>query len=210
MEVNIIPKKTFYNLDVEKKQRITDAALNEFALRSYEEANISNIIKEAKIPRGSFYQYFENKLDLYKYIFNYIKDKKMEFLSDELDNVDDLPFLEIFRLLYHQGIKFSYSYPLFIQIGKHMFNLKDDMYNELVGDGLKLAKEYYVRYLERDKLKGRIRGDVDSDVFADIVIELTTNIAIKSFSEDEIDLDKLLTKVDSLINIFKKGIEEVT
>ena len=210
MEVDTIPKKTFLNLDSEKQQRITDAALNEFALRSYEEANLSNIIKEAKIPRGSFYQYFEDKLDLYRYIFNYIKEKKMKFLSNDLDNTDDLPFLEIFKLLYHQGIKFAHAYPLFIQIGKHMFSLKSDMYDELVGDGLKLAKQYYVGYLEADKLKGRIREDVDSDVFADIVIELTTNIAIIGFSEDEIDLDKMILKVDSLINIFKKGIEKVT
>ena len=205
--MGIIPKKTFYNLDSDKQQRITDAALNEFALRSYEEANISNIIKEAKIPRGSFYQYFEDKLDLYKYIFEYIKDKKMKFLGEDLKNVDDLPFLEIFRLLYHQGIEFSYTYPLFVQIGKHMFNLKSDIYDDLVGNGLKLAKQYYVGYLEADKLKGRIRVDVDSNVFADIVIELTTNIAIEGFLENEIDLDKILVKVDSLINIFKKGIE---
>lgn len=205
--MGIIPKKTFYNLDLEKQQRITDAALNEFALRSYEEVNLSNIIKEAKIPRGSFYQYFENKLDLYKYIFEYIKDKKMKFLGENLKNIDDLPFLEIFRLLYHQGIEFSYAYPLFVQIGKHIFNLKSDMYDDLVGDGLKLAKQYYVGYLEADKLKGRIREDVDSNVFADIVIELTTNIAIEGFLENEINLDKMLKKVDSLINIFKKGIE---
>lgn len=205
--MRIIPKKTFYNLDLEKQQRITSAALNEFALRSYEEANLSNIIKEAKIPRGSFYQYFEDKLDLYKHIFEYIKDKKIEFLKDELKNEDGLPFLEIFRLLYHQGIKFTYTYPLFAQIGKHMFNLKTEIYNELVGDGLKLAKQYYVGYLEADKQKGLIREDVDSNVFADIVIQLTTNIAIEGFLEEKIDLDLLVSKVDSLINIFKKGIE---
>ena len=205
--MRIIPKKTFYNLDLEKQQRITSAALNEFALRSYEEANLSNIIKEAKIPRGSFYQYFEDKLDLYKHIFEYIKDKKIEFLKDELKNEDGLPFLEIFRLLYHQGIKFTYTYPLFAQIGKHMFNLKTEIYNELVGDGLKLAKQYYVGYLEADKKKGLIREDVDSNVFADIVIQLTTNIAIEGFLEEKIDLDLLVSKVDSLINIFKKGIE---
>ena len=206
--MDTIPKKTFFNLDSEKQQRITDAALNEFALRSYEEANISNIIKDAKIPRGSFYQYFENKLDLYKYVFDYIKEKKMNFLGNDLKNIDDLPFLEIFRLLYHQGVKFSYTYPLFVQIGKHMFNLKKDMYDELVGNGLKLAKEYYVGYLEADKLKGRIREDVDSSIFADIVIELTTNIALEGFLESDIDLDKMVSKVDSLINIFKKGIEK--
>jgi len=88
-----------------------------------------------------------------------------------------------------------------------MFNLKGDMFDELVGNGLKLAKEYYVRYLERDKLKGRIRKDMDSSVFADIVIQLTTNIAIEGFLENEIDLENMVKKVDNLINIFRKGIE---
>jgi len=205
--VNTIPKKTFYNLNEEKKQRIIDASLNEFALRSYTEANLSNIINDANIPRGSFYQYFEDKLDLYEYIFDYVSKMKMEFLSDDLKNIDDLPFLEIFRLLYQQGIKFSYSFPLFVKIAKHMINLKGDLYDKLIGDRLEIAKEYYVGYIENDKQKGRIREDVDSNVFADIVIKLTTDITIDSFSKNEIDLDMMASKVDSLIDIFRKGIE---
>jgi AcrR family transcriptional regulator len=32
------------------------------------EASISNIVKEAEIPRGSFYQYFEDKEDVFVYV----------------------------------------------------------------------------------------------------------------------------------------------
>ena len=41
---------------------IIDAAINEFSLRSYDEAKISNIIRDSKIPRGSLYQYFIDKM----------------------------------------------------------------------------------------------------------------------------------------------------
>ena len=57
-------KSTFYNLPEEKRQRITDAIFNEFAGSSGERVSINNIIKNANISRGSFYQYFDDKVDL--------------------------------------------------------------------------------------------------------------------------------------------------
>lgn len=57
-------KQTFYNLPDKKRQRITDAIFNEFAGSSGEKVSINNIIKNANISRGSFYQYFDDKVDL--------------------------------------------------------------------------------------------------------------------------------------------------
>ena len=60
-----MPKKTFYNLAPEKRKLINAAARAEFARVPLAEASIARIIKEAEIPRGSFYQYFEDKDDLF-------------------------------------------------------------------------------------------------------------------------------------------------
>ena len=53
-----MPKSTFYNLSKEKREKIEAAIKNEFGRNSFSKASISNIIQEANIPRGSFYQYF--------------------------------------------------------------------------------------------------------------------------------------------------------
>nr|WP_242704258.1 TetR/AcrR family transcriptional regulator [Enterococcus sp. 665A] len=45
------------------------AAKKEFSRVPMGEASIAQIIKDAEIPRGSFYQYFEDKEDLYFYYF---------------------------------------------------------------------------------------------------------------------------------------------
>lgn len=63
-----MPKETFYHLTIEKRQRIEKALENELGRDSFEKASISKIIQEANIPRGSFYQYFEDKEDAIKYI----------------------------------------------------------------------------------------------------------------------------------------------
>lgn len=64
-----MPKETFFHLDKEKQQRIMKAARKEFSRVPLAEASIAQIIKDAEIPRGSFYQYFEDKEDLYFYYF---------------------------------------------------------------------------------------------------------------------------------------------
>src|SRR5699024_1310411 len=75
-----VPKQTFFNLSKQKKETLVQAAKKEFSRVSLAEASISNIIKEAEIPRGSFYQYFEDKEDLYFYLLSeHAKKRRTEF-----------------------------------------------------------------------------------------------------------------------------------
>ena len=203
----IIPKTTFNNLGKEKQDRIITAAISEFSKRSFEEAKLSNIIKDSQIPRGSFYQYFTDKKDLYLHIFEIIKIKKLEYLKDLLPNEQEIPFLDLFGVLYKQGLKFAIDHPEFVEIYRTFISSKGVLYNELMGDGLKLARDYYIGYINADKAKGIIRDDVDAMILADLVINLTTNIAIDEFASGDIDYEKLLSRIDSLINIFRKGVE---
>ena len=64
-----MPTQTFFNLLDKKRHKILNAAVQEFTIRNLAEANISNIVKAAGISRGSFYQYFADKEDLYVHIF---------------------------------------------------------------------------------------------------------------------------------------------
>ena len=71
-----MPKQTFFNLPEEKKQILIAAAEIEFSKVPLMKASVANIIKIAGIPRGSFYQYFENIEDLYMYLLEQETDKK--------------------------------------------------------------------------------------------------------------------------------------
>ena len=67
-----MPTKTFLSLPKEKRIRILKAAKKEFSRVPLERAIVANIVKEADIPRGSFYQYFENVEDLFVYLLHYM------------------------------------------------------------------------------------------------------------------------------------------
>jgi AcrR family transcriptional regulator len=73
-----MPKQTFFNLPEDKRNTLIEAAEKEFSTVPLMKASISNIIKMAGIPRGSFYQYFENIEDLYFYLLNETTKKSKE------------------------------------------------------------------------------------------------------------------------------------
>ena len=63
-----MPSSTFLNLAPEKQEKLLSAAVREFTERPYNEASINRIVREAGIPRGSFYMYFRDKEDLFRYL----------------------------------------------------------------------------------------------------------------------------------------------
>ena len=56
---------TFERLPEEKRIRIMQAARAKFIRNPYEKTSINRILAEAEVPKGSFYQYFDDKADLF-------------------------------------------------------------------------------------------------------------------------------------------------
>ncbi len=84
-----MPTRTFLNLPKDKRLRILRAAKKEFSRVPLEKAVIANIVKDAEIPRGSFYQYFYDVNDLFVYVLEYmygIDKKKFEKYLEETNN----------------------------------------------------------------------------------------------------------------------------
>ncbi|WP_042456855.1 TetR/AcrR family transcriptional regulator [Neobacillus dielmonensis] len=65
-----MPKVTFFNLPEDKRATLILSLKKEFSRVPLYDASISNIVKAAGIPRGSFYQYFEDKEDAFFFILN--------------------------------------------------------------------------------------------------------------------------------------------
>ncbi|MCQ6349569.1 TetR/AcrR family transcriptional regulator, partial [Bacillus cereus] len=95
-----MPKQTFFNLEREKKELLIQAAMKEFSRVPLFEASISNIIKDAGIPRGSFYQYFEDKEDVFFFLLNdHSKRDNEKFISILKENEGDLfdSYIELYQ-----------------------------------------------------------------------------------------------------------------
>lgn len=63
-------KDTFEKTTAERRQRVIDVAISEFASRGYSATNINDIAKKAGISIGAMYSYFASKEDLFLAIVN--------------------------------------------------------------------------------------------------------------------------------------------
>ena len=113
-----MPTNTFFNLPAEKKHKILKAANKEFARVPLEQASIKNIVEDAEIARGSFYQYFENKRDLFEYIMTSktgdMEKNLIEMIEQENGNIINI-FINIYDHLIEVG-KIRRNNKLFRQI----------------------------------------------------------------------------------------------
>lgn len=79
-----MPSNTFLNLPEDKQTRLMDAASREFSAKPYNEASINKIIQEAGIPRGSFYMYFQDKEELFRYLVRGYVEQLLMVLEEAL------------------------------------------------------------------------------------------------------------------------------
>ncbi len=199
-----MPKKTFFNLPKKKQQRIVDAAAEEFAEYPYSSASVGRIIKRAKIASGSFYQYFENKLDLYKHVYRIFQDRKIKRLSPLLSGKQEMDFFSLFRKLYSEGIKFALENPRLEAIGTRLMKDKE-LLGRVVKETEPKAVEIYENILRRGIEKGDIRDDINIKLTAYFLFKLGAAVIENIIERGELNSQELLD-VDCLIDFVKNGI----
>lgn len=99
-----MPSNTFFRLEKEKQDKILEASKKEFSKFPLEEASIANIVKEAGIPRGSFYQYFTGKEDVFFYLFEEARRNLEDSFISYLEKTNGDLF-ETFKLFFYDFSK---------------------------------------------------------------------------------------------------------
>ena len=196
-----MPKNTFFNLPAEKRNKIIEAAIGEFSKTHYQKVTIDNIVNRADISKGSFYQYFKDKDDLYKYLFSQIVDQKKQALHQVKKDQDRLDFRGYLLQMLEEARKFE----------TRLTGLKDKFINqcpqevrkevlkEEIPKSYHLFEEILAAYIER----GELRKDLNIKTAAYTIISCFASIEYYPFAQGE-ELDIILPQIlDILINGMK-------
>lgn len=90
----MLPSETFLRLPEEKRKRLLDAAWAEFTRVKFADASINQIVRQAGIPRGSFYQYFAGKEEVFAYLLEDVRSYVVRLFGELLRETDG----DIFQL----------------------------------------------------------------------------------------------------------------
>ncbi|ABR50741.1 transcriptional regulator, TetR family [Alkaliphilus metalliredigens QYMF] len=206
-----MPKQTFFNLPDEKRERIIGVAIEEFSKNSFDNASISKVAERANIAKGSLYQYFEDKKDLYKFMIDIATQKKMHYLKDCLEEMDELRFFELIKKLYVRGILFAKENPQLVGIANHFLKENDVKFKEeILGMGLEKSNQFLEQLIEERKQRGEINPEIDTKFGAHMISTLNTSIVdylLNDIRYEEMIQDerRLLEMVDKMLFIIEKG-----
>jgi AcrR family transcriptional regulator len=203
-----MPKQTFFNLSVEKKQRILAAGKEEFAAHPYLKTSINRIIEKADISKGSFYQYFENKKDLYKYIIDQASEEKMKFLNQKINDYQELAFFELLRELFVASIQFKNAYPEFSEIGDRLLSGRNEsLKEEIYSESKPKSNEFFENIIQKGIKKEELDSNIDVKFTAHMLTDFSISIVNYFFeNHNPEDLEEIMDYVDKMLYIMKNGI----
>jgi len=144
-----MPSDRFLNLPEEKRERICAAVMYELSKHPVEELSINRIIKEAGIPRGSFYQYFEDKKDLLIYIMSDVRRNLEEKFKSLMKESGGNP-LEAVSALFHYAVDMIIEFGsgeicrnLFANMPMGFPDPFEMIRNDLMGDAVSTVRYVY-------------------------------------------------------------------
>ena len=166
-------KKTFENLEKEKKEKIYNSLKEFFEEEDLKNINVSGIVKKLNIARGSFYQYFEDLEDSY---FTVLKKETGEihhkFFNLYKENKEDMgKTLKAYRNflateLYDKNLKNLYRPKFFIFENSFMLHGKNFLREHLSDDFY--HKMTYIMAVFHELIKESIRSDYDKEKFLEV------------------------------------------
>ena len=156
----IFYKSTFQNISKNKKKKIFEVAISEFASKGYNATNINIIAEKSKISIGSMYSYFASKEDL----FLAIVDQGFQILENALNEVkaEEGDVFEIIERLFKVTREYIINYPELNQIyldfsTQGLSNLSRKLSKKMEF----ITAELYIDILKRAKKEGTISLDID-------------------------------------------------
>ncbi|MCT2535506.1 TetR/AcrR family transcriptional regulator [Aquibacillus koreensis] len=200
-----MPKITFHNLPNDKKELLIQALRKEFSRVPLFEASIANIIKAANIPRGSFYQYFDDKEDAYYYLLSELTNQvKNQFLWVLKKHKGDLfeAVIEFFKTVIEEEDNYSFMKNAFLNMNHKIEETLSEIFaNKETVDQFDLIQK------QIDKERLNVSSNEDLVHVMTIISAVTFHNFIERFSRD-ITNEQALQNVKSQIELLRVGLEK--
>lgn len=221
MAKEIYCKPTFNNIPEEKRRKILDVAVMEFANHGFENANINVIAKKAEVSVGSLYKYFDTKTDLFLTSINY-GISTLDSIIDAVAASDDDAMAKLERLI-RIAIEYSRKSSVLIKLYNEFTGESDpELAKKIASDMENTTAAAYKKAIIDGQASGEIRTDIDPGMAAFMIDNLLMNIQFSYacdyyrerykiyagddiFQKDEFAVENILRFVKSALKMEKRG-----
>jgi len=214
-----MPSDTFNNLPEHKKNTIIQTAVREFADHPYDVASISNIVRKTGIAKGSFYQYFADKRDLYSLLIEIAFLEKQNVMNAYPISNPTGDFFTYLRWQFLINVIFELQNPLLAQVSYRAF-IEEVPFPE-ISEKLRSrgTTQFFKQLITQAILHGDVGVWVDPDVaafyletvfyqYGQYFIKRMELSAEQSMDEKIFDNPESQQLLDNLMDIIEAGIKK--
>ena len=169
-----MPKQTFLNLPEEKRETIMNAAVEEFADYGLENASTNRIVKNSGIAKGSFYQYFEDKQDVFMHLLDVIEQKELEYFKDVHPPDHNMDVFHYFRWMVKTAMEFGLAHPRMIQAAWRVLLGEGFYYGKNLAEYRQKTKQALTTMIQQAIQRGEVDQSVDVEL-AVMIMETWSN-----------------------------------
>ncbi len=193
----------FFNLPLEKQQRIINAAYKVFSQSSYKKAHMSEIADEGGISKALLFHYFTNKKELYLYLWVNAIEMTRKAVR-EYKTLETNDFFEMLKRSLFSKCSHMRDYP-------HMYAFSLRAYYETASEIKSAIQENFsdvskasemIVFEKMDTL--RLRKDIDLKTMYDEIFYVIDGYMLKKYRSNLIIPDEIEREIISLIDFWKK------
>jgi len=210
-----LPKRTFFRLDEDKQERVIRGAIEEFQAHGFEKAKIEEIAQKAGVAKGSIYQYFHDKKELFLYSVTWALEYFMKVI-DRQTPLKDLDVYDYFLSGSRQRFELLKREPLLVEFS---IDVASGKYGSLAGDAnrelRRMGEEYELKLIANGKKRGTIREDLEdktlllffqgvTEKFSELLLAKAKDCGYEPSEEEFREFENLLK---NMVSLLRQGME---
>ena len=165
-----MPTVTWARLDGERRAAVIAAAEAEFAAHGFSGGSLNVIARRAGVAKGSLFQYFADKRDLYAFITDVASQRVRRYMEDRIRDLDaSRPFFEFLADLLDAWVAYFADHPRERKLhAAANFELETDARVSVRA----VVHRHYLDVLRPLIQDARTRGDLRSDADVETLLSL--------------------------------------
>jgi TetR/AcrR family transcriptional regulator len=207
-----MPSETWWNLEEGKRLAIIQASIIVFAHANYAQASLSQIVKDVGIAKGSMYQYFTDKEELYLYVVQLASEHMMAELQQRIP-LSVLASGDLFKILreyFSITVSIAQEYPHESALIQRAFQDSGAQLVKVQAIATSIQRAFVVELVNTATANKSVRNDIDPEVFIYLIQTILSTagqymVNLLSVHNVSVESDDFRIFFDQIISVLDQG-----
>ena len=183
------------------RERLLDEGLKLFISQGYHGTGIKEVVDQVKVPKGSFYNYFESKEHFGAEVIRHFSRRSIANMSAQLQDPEDNALMTL-KQFFEKEVQRHQESKTGCLIGNLGAELggSSELCRQAMVEGLEDTKQQFSQTLKRGQTQNIIRDDISAEELADFLVNVYEGALLRMQVEQSVKpIEKIISFLSSYL-----------